>query len=312
MYKESEETNETGEDMLEAFLKKLEEMAPNEGRTTTFLDNVVLFRAQSHTPRQPFIYDQCLCFAAQGKKHIHLSDRSFSYDPSHFLVVPTVVPIECETRATSREPLLGLMISIDYPVVQEIIEQVGDEFSSASTSLAPQPGVYLESLNDDTIEPLIRLLRSLRCPGEANVLGKQIIREIYYRTLLGQQGHILASAAQGESAYARISTSLRTIHENYADPLDVPGLAEAANMSVRSFHDHFKAVTSHTPVQYLKRIRLEKARQFMAAQGLQAGVTAHMVGYESSSQFSREFKRHFGYPPSEARVHSDPYAVAEA
>ncbi|WP_147822188.1 AraC family transcriptional regulator [Salidesulfovibrio onnuriiensis] len=297
--------------MLDTLVKTLEGLAPTPGCASTFLDDVILFRADSPSPRKPLIYDQCLCIAVQGKKIIHLSERSFTYDPSHFLVVPTVVPIECETFASPKKPFFAITILIDFATVQEIIGQLGDAFSEASASMAPQPGVYLESLTDDIIEPLIRLLKSLGTEGETKVLGKQILREIYYRVLLGGHGHILASAARGETAYARIATSLRTIHENYAETLDVPQLAESANMSVRSFHDHFKAVTQHTPVQYLKRIRLEKARRFMAGQGLQASVTAHMVGYESSSQFSREFKRHFGYPPSEARARDDSHTFAK-
>ncbi len=297
--------------MHDTLLQALDEMTPLEGRNPTHLDSVVLFRFESYASREPFIYDQCLCMAVQGSKTIHLPERSFTYDSSHFLVVPTILPIEREIFASADTPLLGLTISIDHTVAQEIIEQMGEEFSESDAPLASQPGAYLEPFSDDIIESSVRLVKSLQDKEEAAILGRQIVREIHYRVLRSRQGHILASAARGESAYARIATTLRTIHENYAETLDVPQLAEAANMSVRSFHDHFKAVTQHTPVQYLKRIRLEKARQFMAAQGLQAGVTAHMVGYESSSQFSREFKRHFGYPPSETRANDILYAAAE-
>lgn len=287
--------------MTPELIKKIEQLTQNDGCNRTFLKHVTLYQAQKPYPRMPLIYDQCLCFVAQGHKIGHLSDKTLIYDKQNYLVVPTIVPFECETDGTPENPFYAITISIDYVVIQQIMEQVGERYSKASENLAPQPGAYLEKTTPQIIDPLLRLLSCLQTEGEAEILGKQILREIYYRVLLSNNGHILASAARGESAYARISQILKLIHENFDGPLDVTKMAEMANMSVRSFHNHFKTATTYTPVQYLKRIRLEKARQYIVTQGLQASVTAHMVGYESPSQFSREFKRHFGYPPREAK-----------
>ncbi|MGL1861347.1 MAG: AraC family transcriptional regulator [Pseudodesulfovibrio sp.] len=287
--------------MIQEIVKAVSEMTPVDGYTDTYLPEVSVFRAENDYPNLPIVYDQCICMVVQGSKDVSLSDKTLTYDPSHFLVVPTIVPLECDTVATKDDPFFGITISIDYVVLQEIIDQIGSEFSEASVSLAPQPGAYLELLTDEIMEPTLRLLHSLKVKGEAEVLGLQTIREIYYRALMGKNGHILASAARGESAYANIASILRSMHDDYAASLDVAELAARVNMSVRSFHEHFKAVTSYSPLQYVKRVRLDKARMLLVNQGLQANVTAHMVGYESSSQFSREFKRYFGYSPKEAQ-----------
>ncbi|SDK58581.1 Helix-turn-helix domain-containing protein [Maridesulfovibrio ferrireducens] len=289
--------------MINELINILNEMTPSEGCTNTFLEKVTIFRLNTHSEKKPLIYDQCICFMVQGKKVGHLSDKTISYDSNHFLVVPVIVPFECEVFASADKPVLGITISIDYAMVQEIVDSgVGGRDDLEESDL--KPGTYLESLNDEMIETLIRLLKNLKNQEEAQILGPQTLREIFYRTLLGEHGYILASAARGESSYAKVANSLRAIHNDYSASLDVPQLAGKANMSVRTFYDHFKAVTSYTPVQYLKRIRLEKARQFIVSQRLQASETARMVGYESASQFSREFKRHFGYSPTEAPDHA--------
>ena len=278
----------------------ISELTTAEGYTRTVLDDVTLFRAEKPVPAMPLVYEQCLCIAVQGDKVTHTDNGVVDYDPSRYLVVPTIVPFHCEALNPERQPLFGLTIDIDYAVIQDILETMGEQYRQATENMAPSPGMYTQDADPEMIESLHRLVKSLRNENDAAVLGRQMIREIYYRALMGDKGHILAAAAQGESAYAKVAKSIRTIHDNFADPLDVNGLAETANMSVRSFHDHFKAATACTPFQYLKRIRLDKARQLLVRKGLQANVTAHMVGYESTSQFSREFKKHFGYPPRDA------------
>jgi len=296
-------------DMIQEIAEMVGRMTPSDGYTDTYLSEVSLFRAEQNYPDLPIVYDQCICMVVQGSKDVSLSNKTLTYDPSHFLVVPTIIPFDCETLATKEDPFFGITISIDYVVVQDIIDQVGADFSDASATLAPKPGAYLELMTDEILEPTLRLLNSLKVKGEAEVLGLQTVREIYYRTLMGKNGHILASAARGESTYANIAKTLRIMHDDYAAPLDVAQLAAEANMSVRSFHDHFKTVTSYSPLQYLKRVRLDKARLLLVNQGLQANVAAHMVGYESSSQFSREFKRYFGYSPKEAQSNFSPNLV---
>jgi AraC-like DNA-binding protein len=146
---------------------------------------------------------------------------------------------------------------------------------------------------------VIRLLECLKSPLDSRVLGRQIVREILYRVLLREQGGALRALASRDDHFARIARVLKHIHTEYARPLGVEELARKAGMSVAAFHHHFKLVTASSPLQYIKRIRLDQARRLMAHGGYNAGAAARAVGYESPSQFSREYRRMFGAPPRE-------------
>ncbi len=295
--------------MMQNLVELMDGLTSAEGYAKSALDDVLLFKASKPIPTMPIIYEQSLCIAIQGRKVARTADMVLEYNPQHYLVVPTIVPFECETQFTEAEPFFGLVINLDFSVIQDVLDTMGDAYCDASAAMTPHPGMYLETWDEAMQDSVIRLLRSLKNESDAAVLGQPLVREIYYRALMGENGHILASAAKGESAYAKVAKSIRTIHDNYADPLDVNLLADTANMSVRSFHDHFKAATACTPFQYLKRVRLDRARQLLVRRGLQANVTAHMVGYESTSQFSREFKKYFGYSPRDASENFSPNLV---
>jgi AraC-like DNA-binding protein len=146
---------------------------------------------------------------------------------------------------------------------------------------------------------VIGLLECVKSPLEGRMLGRQTVREIVYRVLLGEQGGALRALANRDDHFARIARVLRQIHADYANPMSVEELARKAGMSVAAFHHYFKLVTASSPLQYLKRIRLDHARRLMAHDGYNAGTAARAVGYESASQFSREFKRLFGVTPVE-------------
>lgn len=295
--------------MLGMLRKALDEGARHEGVNETFLDGVSLLRKSEPAPKVPFIYDQWFCITVQGHKVCHLTDSIFAYGEEAFLVAPTILPVDVEVFPDAEGSLLSIAVSFDFKVVQELVESINKYDKLTLGKTAASLGIYIEPLTDDIMAPTIRLLQALKSQKKANIFGRQIIREIYYHVLMGENGHLLASAAFGESDYALIARALRSIHDNYDTGIDIPRLAESANMSVRSFYNHFKAVTALTPVQYLKRVRLEKARQFIINQGEQASSAAHLVGYESPSQFSREFKRHFGFTPREAVQNSQPMDV---
>ena len=154
-------------------------------------------------------------------------------------------------------------------------------------------------MSDELGGAVIRLLKCLKCPLDSRMLGRQTVREIVYRVLQGEQGGALRALASRDVHFARIARVLRHIHSEYARPLGAEEMARRAGMSVAAFHHHFKFVTGGSPLQYLKRIRPDHARQLMAHDGYNAGTVARAVGYESPSQFSREFKRLFGVTPVE-------------
>jgi AraC-like DNA-binding protein len=210
------------------------------------------------------------------------------------------MPFECETFATPEEPVLGIYIEIDLPLLHELIAQLGENHPSASRGDSAVPcAIGPAVLEPEMSEAVARLLKCLQSKTESRILGPGLLREILYRTLGGQQAPVLYALASHNGHFARVARALKLIQNDYAENLDVESLAQQANMSTSAFHRAFKEVTADSPLQYLKKIRLSKARDFIVQQGMKAYVAADKVGYESASQFSREFKRYFGQSPAE-------------
>jgi AraC-like DNA-binding protein len=251
--------------------------------------------ARHSRPRAPVVYQPGIFILVQGRKRGFLGDQMYVYDQHNYLVTSVPLPLECETEATPEQPLLGVAVNIDLGSLAELLLEMDERLPDISAS--PR-GIYATPLDAELGGAAIRLLEALRSPVEARILGPQIVREITYRVLCGPQGGALRALATRHSHSGRIGKVLRHVHSHYAAPLDVETLAEEASMSVSAFHHHFKAVTSTSPLQYLKTIRLHQARLLMVHEGINASVAAQRVGYESPSQFSREFKRLFGSNPS--------------
>ncbi len=171
--------------------------------------------------------------------------------------------------------------------------------ASACGAAAAPVGICATPLDDLLDEAVLRLLRALASPAEARILGAALLREIYFRVLTGVQGPALRAALTHHSHFGKISKALRRIHVHYSEALSVKALAREAGVSVPAFHARFKAITQTSPIQYIKSTRLHKARLLMVQDGASAQTAAARVGYESASQFSREFKRFFGRTPLE-------------
>jgi AraC-like DNA-binding protein len=270
-------------------------MVSQEGPNPSRLPGVSFAHATRSRPRAPVVYQPGIFILVQGRKRGFLGDQMYVYDQHNYLVTSVPMPLECETEATPEQPLLGVAVNIDLGGLAELVLEMDERLPDIAAS--PR-GIYATPLDAELGGAVIRLLEALRSPVEARILGPQIVREITYRVLCGEQGGALRALATRHSHSGRIGKVLRHVHSNYAAPLDVESLAEEASMSVSAFHHHFKAVTSTSPLQYLKTIRLHQARLLMVHEGLNAGVAAQRVGYESPSQFSREFKRLFGSNPS--------------
>ncbi|HWY23584.1 MAG TPA: AraC family transcriptional regulator [Nevskia sp.] len=270
-------------------------MVSQEGPNPSRLPGVTFAHARHSRPRAPVVYEPGIFILVQGRKRGFLGDQMYVYDQHNYLVTSVPLPLECETEATPEQPLLGLAVNIDLANLAELLLEMDDRLPDSGAS--PR-GIYATPLDAELGGAVIRLLEALRTPVEARVLGPQIVREIIYRVLCGEQGGALRALATRHSHCGRIGKVLRHVHSHFTAPLDVETLAEEASMSVSAFHHHFKAVTSTSPLQYVKTIRLHQARLLMVHEGLNAGVAAQRVGYESPSQFSREFKRLFGSNPS--------------
>ena len=279
---------------LTALLKSL---TSREGIQPTLLDGVNLMRVSQPLPRMPVLYEPGIVIVGQGRKRGYLGNQVYTYDAGNYLVLSVPLPFECETEASPEKPLLAVSIRVDLAILAELLMKMDGGHRSGIPSM-PQ-GIYSTRLDSQLSESTVRLLECLRNPVEARILGPQIVREITYRVLCGEQGGALRAAAALHSRFGQVNQALQRIHAEYARNLSVEELADAAGMSPSAFHQNFKSVTSTSPLQYLKTIRLHKARMLMAYEGLRAGIAAERVGYESSSQFSREFKRLFGTSPVE-------------
>jgi len=273
-------------------------LATREGMHPTSLEGVSLMRASRSIPRMPVLYEPGIVIVGQGRKRGYLGDQVYTYDAHNYLVLSVPLPFECETEASPHGPMLAVSIRVNLAMLADLMMKMDGGYRSDALAL-PQ-GIYSTELDCRLSETTVRLLECLNDPAETRILGPQIVREIIYRALCGEQGGALGAAATLHSRFGQVSRALQRIHAEYASDLSVERLAETAGMSPSAFHQNFKAVTATSPLQYLKTIRLHKARMLMVYEGLRAGVAADRVGYESSSQFSREFKRLFGTTPVEA------------
>lgn len=277
------------------FAELLATLATIEGFGPTCLPDVRIMRSTETHPSTPVSYDPSIVIIAQGRKRGRLGTRKFTYDARNYLVLTVPLPFECETIGTRDEPMLGISVRVNPATVAELILE-----QDAAPVLRDWPrSIAVTPLTPEMSDAALRLAKCLRSPVEARVLGPQIVREMTYRALCEGQGGALRALASPQSNFGQIARSLRRIHLDFAQTLEVASLAREAGMSVSAFHANFKSVTSNSPQRYLQTIRLHKA-QVLIVGGIAVAEAARRVGYESPSQFSREFKRLFSTTPKEA------------
>lgn len=279
----------------------LDEVAVQEGTHRTLVEGVDVSRVSKPVPRAPVVYQPKILIVGQGRKRAYLGGEVYRYDAYNYLVLSVPIPAECETEASPLEPLLLLAITVEPTMLGEMML----EMDEPPPPVGPTPrGISSTPMTEELGRAVIRLLESLKSPLDSRMLGRQTVREIVYRVLQGEQGGALRALASRDEHFSRIARVLRYVHAEYAKPLGVDELAHKAGMSVAAFHHYFKLVTASSPLQYLKRTRLDQARRLMAHDGYNASTAARAVGYESPSQFSREFKRLFGMTPVEEAEHT--------
>ncbi len=272
------------------------ESARDEGYTRTALPSVRLLRSNRPLASTPALYEPGIVIVCQGRKRGFWGEREYLYDERHVLAVAVPVPFTMEAEATATEPLLAIYLSLDLAVAAELVVQL-----DALVGPAPQaPASMVSSVMDPALSAtVLRLLEALASPVDSAVLGPALVREIHFRVLCGEQGGAIRAALARRGQFGKIARAVRRIHADFAEPLDVDALAREAGMSVAAFHLHFKSVTDTSPLQYLKTVRLHQARLAMLRTATTAANAGALAGYESASQFSREFKRLFGLSPRE-------------
>ncbi|MCB1191144.1 MAG: AraC family transcriptional regulator [Leptospiraceae bacterium] len=276
-------------------IELLDNLVPEEGVIFDIIEKVDIFRITKATPREPKTYEPSIIFLAQGNKRLFIGDEVITYDPLNYLVLSVPLPLECETNTTKEKPLLGLTVKVDAGTIGEIMLKIDD--NPQNSEFIPK-GIYSANIDSQLINAITRLLESLSSSADRNFLGPMIVREIIYRVLCGEKGDALRALAYKNQHFFQIAKILDKIHKSYNNKFDLNSLALEAGMSISAFHSGFKAVTNTSPLQYIKNIKLQKAKMLMVEEGVKAYNAAYHVGYESISQFNREYKRLFGITPA--------------
>ncbi len=273
---------------------------------TSTPDRLRLVLRQSTAPTPPIhgVYEPMLCFILQGAKRVILGERVIEYRAGQFLVASVGLPVIGEVVEASPEaPYRAVALALDPATIAALLLDLpAAEDGSAET------GFSLSPMTEHLMDPLLRMTRLFDTPDDMAVMAPMLEREILYRVLQGPQGGILRQIARSDSRLSRVRCAIDWIRQNYTEPLQVDHLADLANMSCSSFHRHFKAVTAMSPLAYQKQIRLQEARRRLIAAPDSAARVAYAIGYESPSQFSREYARLFGLPPGRdaARLRGNP------
>lgn len=266
-----------------------------DGIHTTAIPGVSCIKLSELNARLPSVYHPSLCVILQGKKRVLLEDEIYEYQPSEYLVVSVDLPVISEvTQGSKDKPYLCLQIELDQHELTDLLVQAN---TPVDESISTERGIFVGNMDTLLSDCVLRLAQLLDAPQDIPLLSPMIKREIYYRLLNGQYGAVIAQLARAGSHMQRITVAIQQLRLNYDKPMKVETLANQIGMSVSSFHAHFKTVTAMSPLQYQKRLRLMEARQIMLVEMQDAASTAYRVGYESPSQFSREYARMFGNPP---------------
>ena len=237
-----------------------------------------------------------LCIAAQGAKTIIVGQDVYEYDPTRMIVFSVALPVAGQvTQASHSEPYLALKLDLDP---QEIAELVLRVFPHGLPPAQERSAVYITPVDENIVNATTRLMECLANPGDASLLAPLVKDEILIRLLRSPIGVRVAQMGFAESSVQRVAKAISWLRENYSQPMKVEELAELVHMSVSSFHEHFKSVTSMSPLHYQKVLRLQEARRLMLSTIVDAGAASQRVGYLSASQFSREYSRFFGSAPT--------------
>ncbi|HEY9852948.1 MAG TPA: AraC family transcriptional regulator [Leptolyngbyaceae cyanobacterium] len=241
------------------------------------------------------VYEPTFCIVLQGKKETLLGKETYHYGAAQYLVATVDLPLSGNiVEATPNKPYLCFKLSLDAAGLWEIIDRIGCSSDKKESSVR---GLFVTNANKPLIDCATRLTQLLDTPQDIPFLAPTIVGEIYYRLLMGDQNEAVWQIATSGSHMQRVAEVIKQIKADFTKTLRVDDLAKQARMSSASFYRHFKAVTSMSPLQYQKQLRLLEARRLMLAENADATYAAYQVGYESPSQFSREYSRMFGAPP---------------
>jgi len=279
----------------EELLERMARALPEDGWTEA-LEDLFLARVTKPMESPLALYQPAFCFVAQGGKQVLVGEEVLRYDPGHYLLFTVDLPVIFRVEEASKEkPYFGLRLDLAPALVASVMIEAGAETRKGDASIK---AIGVNPVDADLLDAVVRLVRLADKPGEQRILAPLIKREIVYRLLAGGEGarlsHLVASS-RGDTR--RISRAIGRVREHYNEPLKIEEIARDLGMSVSGFHHHFKSVTSMSPLQFQKQIRLQEARRLMLGEDLDAASAGHRVGYEDPAYFSRDYKKLFGAPP---------------
>lgn len=272
----------------------IEQFAPVDGEHKTAIPSLSLYRFSSTTEIGYGVSRAALVMAAQGTKRVVVAGQTYDCGDMRCLITSVDLPMLSQILEASAEtPYLGLSLSLNVRRIADLISDMRLSRPDVLPAGAISATVISEGLQDATL----RLVRLLKAPGDIPILAPLIEREVLYRLMLSEQGARLRHIALSDSQSSRVAEAIEWIKGNFTERLRIDELSQRVNMSVSSLHHHFKDVTAMSPLQYQKQLRLHEARRLLVKQGNDVNKIAAQVGYESASQFSREYSRLFGLPP---------------
>ena len=292
LLKDLEVPTDAIETAVRALASLIDQFAERDGVHPTPIPRLYLIRSSHPTEPIHAVHQPAVCFVAQGRKQVMVGPSVYAYDHAKYLVVSVDVPIVGQIlEASAAEPYLCVRLDLDPAAIGTLMLE-----ANVPSAASEQPGqaLSLSSMTTELLDTAIRLVRLLETPRDIPILAPLVVREILYRLLLGDQTSKLRQIALGEGKLQQINRAIAWIKMNFREP--------------STLHEHFKVVTSMSPLQYQKQLRLQEARRLILSQSLDAATAGHSVGYESPSQFSREYKRVFGAPPARdiARLRASP------
>jgi len=283
------------ERLRQQMLQPLLQTIQSNGLSETNIPGVKLYHSDGPTSATPTIYQPALCLLVQGSKRVWLGDEQLQYHELQYLIAPVTLPVSGKiiTASTDR-PYIALLINLD---LRELTDLIIDIAHKVTPSAMPARGIAVGNADLCLLSVFQRLTQLLQSPQDIPILLPLLKREMLYRLLLGPVGSQLREFTQIDSQAHRISKVIEMLNQRYNQPLRIKELADAAHLSESALFQSFKAVTSMSPLQFQKQLRLNEARRIMLYEGLEAATASYKVGYESPSQFSREYSRLFGAPP---------------
>ncbi|MGM7972750.1 AraC family transcriptional regulator N-terminal domain-containing protein [Yersinia enterocolitica] len=265
------------------------------GLTATRIPRVDICVGQGSTDKAPCLYRSMICFILQGSKHVAIHDNLLSYNSEHYLISALELPLIGQIfDDEGGRPYVAISLVLEPAILAELAAAMPPVREPEQKGI----GIMINPMTASISDTLLRLLSLLDTPDDIPVLGPMLERELLYRLLQGPQGRLLRQIAQPEGALSSIRRAVAWIRDNYNRRLRIEALCEVSGMSRASLHRHFLSMTGLSPVQYQKQLRLQEARQLLLAGEHRASDVAFVVGYESASQFSREYLRQFGAPPA--------------